>query len=603
MDKKHRPILISAMTRTFVAKVCAFDEVCYTQAHERTQFQHIRAVIFILTNKSQTRSGVLEASEVRPSGPSEAEALVRQAPMGFLWNQLYQLWFFGASFLLTVVVTHGLSTKNYGIYATAITAFTTLSYLAAFGLEEAATVWVPRALTESGRAQASSVIRRLLGARLLFLLATCAVILFLFPALPGWLNQFNIPGAAGLATALGDGALQDHLEPLAFYILGNGFVLLLFSIFTSLLRTRVILVVSGLSQVANLALSWVFLRLGWGVDGAIWALGIVSWLTAITYLCWLAPFLSVRRPSHTISLLPALRLSVSAWLTNLAGGALLKQVVVSLLILYAFSKTQIGFFNLAFQLGHSAGLLLVAGLGFVGMATMSAAYTGQNRSWLSTSWRAVLKVQILLSLPLLIFSMSNARAIAVLLFKQDYADVGPLLQLFLAFNILTRISGGGFHQAALYVLGKQRFVVFLQWTSLALTALLGFLLIPRYGPMGALIAAGLPPVLVELAQLVYVLPSLNRRYPLRFVLRYALVLAVPVIAGLLWHPSGWLGLIAAGLLFSALLIAALLLVKPLEAEDAALLERLNSRLRVVLLLLIRKSALTPADVSSSGKAQ
>jgi O-antigen/teichoic acid export membrane protein len=569
-------------------------------------------VILILTNDSQTRSGTLQTPEEQPSGPSQAEVLVRRAPMGFLWNQLYQFWFFGASFLLTEVVTRGLPPKDYGVYAAAITAFTTLSYVAAFGLEEAATIWVPRALTESGRAQASSIIRRLIGVRLLFLLAISAVMLFLFPMLPGWLGGLTVPGAAGLATALGAPAIQDHLLPLAFYVCGNGFVLLLFAIFTSLLRTRVIFVVSGCAQAANLALSWLFLKLGWGVSGAIWALALVSWLTALAYFFWLAPFLSIRRPRHSISLLPALRLSVAAWLTNLAGGALLKQIVVSLLSVYllaAVRDTQIGFFNLAFQLGHSAGLLLVAGLSFVGMATMAAAYTGQNRSWLSASWRGVQKVQILLSLPLLVFSMLNAQTIVVLLFKQDYADVGPLLQLFLVFNILTRVSGGGFNQAALYVLGKQRFVVFLQWASLALTAGLGFLLIPRYGLLGALMAAGLPPVLVELSQLVYLLPFLNRRYPLRFVLRYALVLAVPVIAGLFLHPVDWLrhivtgtlldwlGLIAAGLLFGILLIVALLLVKPLEAEDAALLNSMNPRVRALLRLLIRKSALAAAETA------
>jgi O-antigen/teichoic acid export membrane protein len=557
-------------------------------------------VILIPTDSEQTGRSVSQVAEARRTGPLQAEVLVRRAPMGFLWNQLYQLWLFGSSFLLTVVLTHGLSPTEYGAYATALTAFTTVSYLAAFGLEEAATIWVPRALTEEGRAQASSVIRRLIGTRLLFLLAACAAILFLFPVLPGWLGHLSLPGAAGLASVLSDPAVQNRLIPLAFYVGGSGFVSLLFAIFTSLLRTRVILVVSGCSQGANLALAGVFLSLGWGVDGVFWALGVVSWLTVVAYLFWLAPLLLVRRPDHAISLRPALRLSVAAWLTNLAGGALLKQVAIWLLVLFAYSDTQKGFFNLAFQLGHSAGLLLVAGLSGVSMATMAAAYAGENRSWLATSWRAVLKVQILLALPLLVFSLLNAQAIVILLFGRDYAGVAPLLQLFLAFNILTRLSGGGIHQAALYVLGKQRFVVYLQWASLALTALLGLLLIPKGGAMGALIATGLPPVLVELAQLAYLLPSLNRRYPLRFVLRYALVYAAPVVAGLLWRPLGALGLIGAGFIFGLLLIGALLLVKPLDAEDAALLGKMNSWLRTALMRLIRKSALPAADATSSG---
>jgi len=560
----------------------------------------IRAVILIPTDGRQTSSSLSRVTKAQRTGPLRAEALVRRAPMGFLWNQIYQLWLFGSSFLLTLVLSRGLSTDQYGVFATALTAFTTASYLAAFGLEEAATIWVPRALTEDGRAQASSVIRRLIGVRLLFLLAVCAALIFLLPVIPSLLARLSLPGAAGLASTLRDPAVQNHLIPLAFYVAGSGLVSLLFAIFTSLLRTRVTLVVSGFSQGANLAIAWLFLWLGWGVDGALWALGIISWLTAFAYFCWLAPLLFARRPRQIISLRPALRLSVAAWQTNLAGGALLKQVVVFLLVLYAFSYTQIGFFNLAFQLGHSAGLLLVAGLSGVSMATMAAAYSGENRSWLAISWRAVLKVQTLLALPLLIFSLLNAQAIVIVLFGSQYAGVGPLLQLFLAFNILTRVSGGGMHQAALYVLGKQRVVVLLQWASLGLTVLLGFLLIPKVGPMGALVATGVPPVFVELAQLAFLWPSLNRRYPLHFVLRYGLALVLPVCFGLIWHLQGLIGLAVAGILFTILLVAGLLLVKPLEAEDAALLGKMNSWLRSALMLLIRKSALPAAEVISAG---
>jgi O-antigen/teichoic acid export membrane protein len=478
---------------------------------------------------------VLAAAEAQNATTAAAETLVRRAPMGFLWNQLYQLWLFGSGFLLTQVVARGVSTNDYGVYSIALTAFNTASYLAAFGLEEAAIVWVPRALTEEGRQQASSVIRRLLFARILCVLIVCAAFLFLQPALVGSRRLLDVPFVGGIAGTLGNRALLDHLVPLTFYIAGNGVLTLMVAIFTSLLRTRVTLTVSGLSQAGNLAAALLFLWLGWGVDGVLWALGIVAWLTVLVYVIWLSPLLWVRRPAAPISLRPAWRLSVAAWLTNLANAALLKQVIIWLLIFYAFDYTQIGFFNLAFQLGHSAGLLLVAGLTGVGMATMAAAYSGENRLWLAVSWRAVLKVQTLLALPLLLFSLLNAQSIVTLLFGRAYADVGPMLQVFLGFTIVTRVAGGGAHQAALFVLGRQRVVVYLQWTALALTAILGFVLIPLLGPAGALVAAGLPPVLVEFAQLAVLWRLLPWRYPLRFIARCALAMSAPVIVGLLLH--------------------------------------------------------------------
>ncbi len=550
-------------------------------------------MILIPTESNQTSTDVVQDAQAQTATQSSAEALVRRAPMGFLWNQLFQLWLFGSGLLLMLVVARGVSKDQYGAFQIALTAFNTALYLAAFGLEEAATIWVPRALAEHGRAQASSVIRRLLRTRLLFLLVVCAALLFLLPLAPGWITDLPFPGAKNLANTLANQAIQQHLPALALYVSGTGVVNLLFFVFTALLRTRVTLVVSGVSQAANLALAWLFLRLGWGVDGALWALGIVAWLTAFAYCFWLAPILVVRRPRRPLSLRPALRLSLAAWLTNLANGALLKQVAVWLLLFYAFGNVQVGFFSLAFQLGHSAGLLLIAGLSGVGMATMSAAYAGENRSWLAISWRAVLKVQILLSLPLLVFSLLNAQTIIIFLFGQTYADVAPLLQLFLAFNILTQLSGGNVHQAALYVLGRQRIVVILQWAALALTAILGLALIPSLGPLGALVATGVPPVLLNLAQLALIWPALNRGYPLRFAARYTVAMLAPLAAGLaitlFLHPHGLLGLAAGGIIFSVLLVGALLVIKPLEADDAVLVGKLNSWLRRVLLLFVRKS--------------
>ncbi len=561
----------------------------------------------------QIAASVLAATDAQSATTTAAEKLVRRAPMGFLWNQLYQLWLFGSSFILTQIIARGLSTKDYGVYSVALTAFNTASYLAAFGLEEAAIVWVPRAMTEEGRQQASSVIRRLLFARILCVLIVCASFLFLLPLLPGWAKQLGLPFADRIAETLGDPALLDHLVPLTFYIAGMGVLTLLVAIFTSLLRTRVTLTVSGLSQALNLALALVFLWLGWGVDGVLWALGIIAWLTTLVYLVWLSPMLWVRRPGAPISLRAAWRLSVAAWLTNLANGALLKQVIIWLLTFYGLQYAQIGFFNLAFQLGHSAGLLLVAGLTGVGMATMAAAYSGENRLWLAVSWRAVLKVQTLLALPLLVFSLLNAEEIVTLLFGKDYAEVGPLLQVFLGFTIITRVSGGGAHQAALFVLGKQRIVVYLQWAALILTAILGFALIPSYGAAGALVAAGLPPVLVEFAQLAVLWRLLPWRYPLRFILRCGVAMGVPVLASLLLRVPAiedallrvpmlghllvqpgtslekLLGLIVLGLFFTVLLIGSLLVVRPLQVDDVVLIEKMNGGLRRILLLLTRKS--------------
>src|SRR5215469_2173693 len=109
--------------------------------------------------------------QTEPTPPSsrgpEGEDLLRRAPMAYLWNQIGSLWLYAASFLLILVLTRALGRAGYGYYSAALTIFNTAVYLAAFGLEDAATVFLPRTLAKEGRAATWSLMRRILIARVI----------------------------------------------------------------------------------------------------------------------------------------------------------------------------------------------------------------------------------------------------------------------------------------------------------------------------------------------------------------------------------------------------------------------------------------------------
>src|SRR5262249_29074054 len=312
---------------------------------------------------------------------------------------------------------------------------------------------------------------------------------------------------------------------------------------------------------------------------------------------------------------PVLQMGGAAWLTNLISGALLKQSAVSLMQYFAISVAAIGYFNLAFQSAHAAAFLLIAGLGGVGMAAMSAAYAGTDAAGLGFAWRTVSKLQILLAVPVLAFCLGQANTLVVLLYTSRFAVVGPLMGLFLLFNIAQRLAGGGAHQAALYVLGRQGLALATQWAGLVMTLALGMLLIPRggvlWGPAGALTAVGAGQLGAELLQLALVSRFLRRTYPIRFGLRICLALTPPVLLAALW-PSAWLlhqrvpvgfislpaslvNVTASGLAFTLLLLVGLLFTKAREPEDMALLERLTPRLRPLLAPFVRGRKQGEAD--------
>ena len=562
-----------------------------------------------MTSGDIKRDNAAPAAVTTQSRTAEATELLRRAPSAYLWNQLGSLWLFAASFLLSLIAARGLGKEPYGIFAIGLTFFNTAVYAAAFGLEDAATVFVPRTLAERGRAATGALLRRIMLTRALSVLLICAAVYIVVPPLRAWLLSQSFPGAHGVAAALYIPDFPALALPLVVYIAGTGMMNMLGALFTALLRTRLTLVVGGLAQVGNVVGVLVAARLGYGVAGVIWALGLVAWAAALVYFALLLPLLRMHKTaapsSEPTAFSPVLRLGATAWLTNLISGALLKQSAVSLMLYFFVAAPAIGYFNLAFQLSHAAAFLLIAGLGGVGMAAMAAAFSGEDRVGLATAWRSVSKAQMLLAVPVLAFFFVRADAITLLLYGADYAPVGVLMQVFLVFNIAQRIAGGGSHQAALYVLGRQRWAFAAQVVGLLLTVAVGAALIPQKGifaaPGGALIAVGAGQVVVELLQLALAWRLLRRAYPIQFGLRVVLALAPAVlvaaalrvdsssvVSGIVgagdFTPSivGAINLTIAGIIFTAVLIGGMLIARPVEGDDVALLAQFNPRLRPML---------------------
>ncbi len=514
---------------------------------------------------------------VLPDGEEEARLLLKRTPGSYLLNQTYGLWVFASLFLLTVIVTRKLSVQEYGVYAIAMAAFNTIAYIVALGLEDATTTFVPRLFAEHGRASAASLIRRLLLLRIGMLAVSVGIMVLAMPLLATVIAAVPIQGSAGVAAGLRDPALLKHITPIAIYVLGNGISSLITAVCASLMRMRFVFVVGSVTQLFLLGFSYVVLQLGFGTDGILWLFAIISLVNALAFTVWLLPLLFARGAIYIQPLKPVVHLGISAWLTNLVSGALLKQVSIILLGYFAVSIIQIGYFNLSFQLAHAASLLLVSGFGGVGGAALAVAFVGRNYERLARSWQALIKIETLLATPILVFCLFNAQNVAHALYGSNYDAVGPLFAIFLFFNILVRVLGSTDHQYALYVMGKPQLVVLSQWFGLVLVVILGILFIPRWGPAGALVADGLSQVLTGTMMLAFLWRALPRKYPLGFTARMLLGLVLAAIPGILWHPTNRYLLGVSGLIFFVLCIGLFVLIKPLNSEDLTMVGSLNKK--------------------------
>jgi len=512
-----------------------------------------------------------------PRGETGARYLLKRTPSNYLLNQAYGLWVFFSLFILTLIMTRKVSVAEYGIYAIASAAFNTIAYIVAFGLEDATTTFVPHVLAEHGRAAAALLVRRLLALRLAVLVLSLAAILFALPALAVLIAAIPIPRSAQVAAGLRNPTLLGHITPIAFWVLGNGIASLLTAVYASQMRMRTVFIVGSVTQLLLLGLSFLTLQLGWGIDSVLWLQAICSLLNAGAFALWLAPLLFTRGATYKQPMQPVVRLGLSAWLTNLVSGALLKQVSIILLGYFAVSVVQIAYFNLSFQLADAANLLLVSGFGGVAGSALAAAFIGKNYERLARSWQTFIKIETLLSGPVLVFSLFNAQTIAHTLYGSNYDAVGPLLAIFLLFNMVVRILGTTIHQSTLYVMGKPRLVVVGQFAGLIIATALGILLIPRWGPSGALVADGISRIATGGLLLAFLWQDLPEKYPLGFTLRMLLALTIAALPGIVWHPTGRVMFVASGIVFLALAAGLLLLIKPLNAKDLEMIGESNKR--------------------------
>jgi O-antigen/teichoic acid export membrane protein len=501
-----------------------------------------------------------------PLGENGAHDLLKRTPSNYLINQIYGLWVYLSLFLLTILLTRSTQVTEYTVYVDAAAAFNTIAYIVAFGMEDATTTFVPRLAAEHGQAAAASLVRRLLLIRLAILGLTLGILFFSLPALATFFALIPTSLTAGIAASLRDPNLQKHIAPVAFWVLANGVFSLLNSVYAALMRMKVVFIVGGLAQLLLLGLGFVFLHLGWGIESILWLQGGVTFVGALAFAAWLSPILFTRGATYKQPLGPVVRLGLAAWFTNLVSGALLKQISLLLLIAFATQVAQ-AYFNVSFQLTDGANLLLVSGFGGVGVAALAASFVGSNYGRLSRIWQTLIKIETLLSAPGLIFCLFNAQNIVVTLYGEKYAPAGQLFALFVALNLVVRVLGMTVHQSTLYVLGKSRWVVIAQWVGLVVVLGLGFLLVPRWGAAGALVADGVSRLITYLLMLLFLWKDLPEKYPLGYTLRIVLATAVGGLPGLIFHPTGKVMLLVFAVVF--IMIAGLMLtvVRPLSKKD------------------------------------
>jgi O-antigen/teichoic acid export membrane protein len=556
------------------------------------------------TQQSAQATAEVAASSTREQISGMGRQLMRRAPTGYLWNQAGSIWLFVSLLLFEVVIRRSLSKSETNVFDLVSTIANLGFYLASLGLSSAGNVFIPRALAEGGPALALSLANRLIAIRLTVALLVGAAFVFGLPAAVTAADTAGWPQAAAIAHSFTVQAMLDHRLWIAGYLIFIGASTLLSNMLVALVYTRVVFIVGSLGQLLLLILAYALIRpLGAGVDGALAAQALPAVATAIVLFGALRRVLREKPNSKGFHFLkPTLRLGIAAWLADLPNSSLVQPLAISQLA--AVAPTELLYFKSTYQMGDAGARFFTDGLGGISMATMSISYEA-GLAPLATSWRTVSKLQVLLAVPLVVFSMPHAGAIMRILFGANYAQSGPLLAIFLALNGLTQLLGGSTHEWALYVLGRQQWVVLSRWATLGVLAVSGALLVPRFAALGALLAVGIGRLVAQIFLLVLARIWVRRPYPVAFIAKLLLALVVPVVVTIFLQPvtvasalvsaGGWLStdyrsvaelsvlLVINLTIFAILFLLGLRIIHPLDSDDVRLLEQVPRWLRSALL--------------------
>ncbi len=442
-------------------------------------------------SRSSAQDPETSAVDTSQAGFSETgEQLIRRAPMGYIWNQAGAIWLFLSLLLFEVVIRRSLPPSETNVFDLVSTIANLGFYIASFGLSSAGTVFLPRALAEGGPSLALSLANRLVLIRLAFALIVGAAIVWGLPALISLVDNAKWQQGIAITHSFTIQAMLDHRVVIAAYVVCIGVSTLLSTLLVALVYTRIVFIIGSLGQLLLLALAYVFVRpMATGVDGALAAQALPAAITAVIFAFALHYVLRARPSGKGYRMLrPTLRLGVAAWLADLPNSSLVQPVAIGQLA--AVAPSQLLYFKSTYQMGDAGARFFTDGLGGISMATMSVSYEG-GLAPLATSWRTVSKLQVLLAVPLVAFCIPHAAAIMRILFGSNYAQSGPLLAIFLALNGLNQLLGGSTHEWALYVLGRQQWVVISRWATLGILAVAGALLVPQFAAFGALLAVGI----------------------------------------------------------------------------------------------------------------
>lgn len=276
------------------------------------------------------------------------------------------------------------------------------------------------------------------------------------------------------------------------------------------------------------------------------------------------------------------RLSIKAFLSFagtyvviLAGLQLLMSIDLFLVKSLLQSDTQAGYYNAAVTLSRISYFLL-QGLSFIILPSVSALTApGASREAAIAFIRRLLRYLIALIVPAITLAAATSKELVILFFSREYtAAAAPLTVLMLGlgalafFLLLANMAAGA---------GKAKVALGITVAMLVISTALGFILIPRFGLIGAAWQTTITSLIGLLALGGYIFWVFRIPFPYRSASNVGVATAAAVLPTYIWK-AGSLWLLPQYAILLVLYLIVLWLIREITSEDVEQLASIHPKL-------------------------
>jgi len=479
---------------------------------------------------------------------------IKKASNGYLWNQLLKFFEFALIFIFSVILARGLGETQYGLYSTLMSICAVVILFISTGMEEAIISFLPK---YSEAIEKQNIVTLFLQLRIGIFILVATLLYFFAPI---------------ISTILNNNELSNLIRYSVLYIIFSSLANLVIHIYIAGLDLKTVFIVKTISLIFNATCSYFLLIRGQGIKSILAILTISSAFIVIVlaYRARHQPGFRPRRIEKNI-----MKFCCNIWLINIINFILGKQSDILMLSSLLGNQAYIGYYNVAFSLKSNISLLFISGLGGVGLTTVSRIIQSKDEKKIHKTIDVLIKMAVFLSIPLTIFSMINAQHIIMYIFSDQYAPSIQLLQIFIGFDIICRLMGGGIYVTLFYAIEKSNIVLVLRLISGIVNVILNLILIPEIGVCGAVIATGFSGLMLISSEMIWMRKYIKIKYPVQFIFKivFSSLAAAAIVS--IFPIYDLVGLIGRAAGYGLTLVIILYLLSPLTDEDKQIIANAN----------------------------